>query len=119
MSLEPETDKRSRTTSYVDYVRTGWWSVRRKRFLSRARNRYCLGCGMMGTRLDVHHRSYARLWAERSQDLASFCRVCHGVIHTLEKLIAKTRPSTPYPERLRESTERIIVRGRARADGLS
>lgn len=46
----------------------------------------CDGCGRRAPRpryktLDVHHKSYDRLWRERPGDLMVLCRSCHDQLH--------------------------------------
>ena len=61
------------------YLRSAHWKRTAKAARRRAGGR-CERCGMRG-RLDVHHRSYARLWRERPGDLEALCRRCHRLEH--------------------------------------
>jgi hypothetical protein len=40
----------------------------------------CEGCGK-AKRLDVHHKTYKRLFWEWNMDLLALCRECHGKEH--------------------------------------
>jgi 5-methylcytosine-specific restriction endonuclease McrA len=60
---------------YKDYLRSERWRKTRIETLI-ARNCRCERCGAGGV-LEVHHRSYASLGAERPEDLEVLCRECH------------------------------------------
>jgi len=62
------------------YLRSQHWRARRARALELAGYR-CTACDSSG-RLDVHHRSYAHLGAERDDELAVLCRTCHETAET-------------------------------------
>lgn len=68
-----------RALPYGDYLRTPEWGQTRKGALRRARYR-CQACNTSDP-LDVHHRTYERLGAERNDDLIALCRGCHSLFH--------------------------------------
>lgn len=68
-----------RKALYQEYLKTAHWRDRRQQALEKAGHR-CRRCGK-GGRLDVHHLTYARLFAEREEDLIVLCRACHGREH--------------------------------------
>jgi hypothetical protein len=57
------------------YLRSAHWRAVRQWALALAGNR-CARCGR-GGRLDVHHLTYERLWAELPGDLEVLCRGDH------------------------------------------
>lgn len=65
--------------AYAAYLQTAGWRTRRNQALRDA----SYACGRCGaTRdLEVHHRSYERLGAERPQDLEVVCHGCHKGHH--------------------------------------
>lgn len=73
-----------RRMPYREYLRTSHWRATRSGALIRAGNR-CQLCGSVD-RLEVHHRDYSRLGAERDSDLIVLCRPHHHVHHLLEPL---------------------------------
>lgn len=68
--------------NYYEYLRSPEWQVVRRLALERAAGR-CQVCNQPG-RLDVHHRTYARLGQELLSDVTVLCRDCHSKHH--EKL---------------------------------
>lgn len=73
-----------RAMPYRDYLRTPEWDQRRRAAVKRARGA-CQVCNAKA-RLDVHHRTYARLGCEWATDLIALCRPCHGTFHANGRL---------------------------------
>lgn len=69
----------TRDEKYERYIRSDAWKQRRKGALKRAEHR-CQVC-YSKSRLDVHHRTYARFEDERAGDLTVLCRRCHDLFH--------------------------------------
>ncbi len=70
---------------YGDYLESPEWWRRRNATIRRASYR-CeylvdggIPCGEQAT--DVHHRTYARIFAESDGDLVALCREHHALIH--------------------------------------
>ena len=63
-------------------VRSSKWSNVRKQHLKE--NPYCIACGR-DKKLEVHHKTYKRLFEERLSDLFAVCRTCHELIHQIHK----------------------------------
>jgi hypothetical protein len=69
---------------YHEYLKSEHWQETRKAALKRADYR-CQVCN--GTkRLEVHHRTYERLWMENDADLTVLCDECHGLFHKNRRL---------------------------------
>ena len=64
---------------YLTYLRSATWRRKRAAALKRAGFR-CQVCNG-SKRLDVHHRTYARLGNELVDDLEVLCRDCHNERH--------------------------------------
>lgn len=64
-----------RRAHYDAYLSSPLWQATRRQVLERAGGR-CEHCDA-ATRLDVHHKTYARLDHERLTDLVALCRDCH------------------------------------------
>lgn len=64
---------------YRSYLKSDEWKSVRRRKLFDADFK-CERCGRL-TGLEVHHKTYDRLGAERMEDLAVLCRVCHRQEH--------------------------------------
>jgi hypothetical protein len=77
MDLTPEI-----RTRYRAYLLTDAWRSRRNRALKAAFFR-CQKCSSKRG-LEVHHRTYERLGAERDEDLEVLCRDCHEGHHIEE-----------------------------------
>jgi len=79
---------------YDDYLRSQHWQRTRIRRLLRAEinEEFNLircerkDCGLLVPlgAIDIHHLTYARVGKEQLDDLACFCRSCHGVEHGFE-----------------------------------
>lgn len=69
-----------RAMPYREYLQSEWWSFIRSRRLRQAGFR-CQICNEGGCVLDVHHRTYERVGAERLSDLTVLCRECHTLFH--------------------------------------
>lgn len=64
---------------YAEYIRSDRWRATREWALERAGHR-CQVCN--GTeRLQVHHRTYENLGAERPGDVIVLCDSCHELYH--------------------------------------
>lgn len=74
--------------SYRDYLASGHWRSVKARYYRKC-VRQCYGCGATD-RLDLHHRTYARLGREKVGDLICVCRTCHETIHALASCGAST-----------------------------
>lgn len=73
---------------YAAYLRCHHWRRLRKRFLE-SRHYRCEKCSYVdpnhddkrGTRLHVHHMTYARVGHEKFGDLQALCVKCHKATH--------------------------------------
>lgn len=126
MALSTE-DRNSRTRreapeSYRAYLNSPHWRQTRNAALKRAHWR-CNRCG--GKRdLNVHHRSYERLGAERDSDLEVLCFTCHNGHHVEEakeqpagvylKLVSEVVAANPFAQvaDIADETKRACVRHR-------
>lgn len=68
-----------RRLPYRDYLQTAHWQRVRILALDRAQ-RACALCSET-SRLEVHHRTYARLGFEQPEDVIVLCTTCHGKHH--------------------------------------
>lgn len=81
-------DKRGK--KYAEYLQTLHWRRTRNAALMRA-GYACEDCGKR-TGLQVHHLTYARIGAERPEDLCVLCDPCHGDAH-VRLAIARGTPA--------------------------
>ena len=68
-----------RQISYGDYLRKKHWRRKRRQALSH-HGAKCSVCGAVKC-LEVHHRTYVRLWKEKMSDLQVLCADCHRNTH--------------------------------------
>lgn len=64
---------------YKEYLKSDHWQATRKATLA-SRNYKCEKCGAC-RQLEVHHRTYANVGAERPEDLQVLCEACHRWEH--------------------------------------
>lgn len=72
--------------AYDSYLQTDRW--RELAGLIRKKAEYRCQLCASPDRLEVHHRTYARVGCERIADLICLCHECHTTFHTHRKLIA-------------------------------
>jgi 5-methylcytosine-specific restriction endonuclease McrA len=65
--------------TYAEYLMSPEWQVLRGEALAWAEDR-CQVCYSSGP-LDVHHRTYDRLFHEKLSDLTVLCHACHSIFH--------------------------------------
>lgn len=68
---------------YPEYLKSEEWQNRRADALHRARYA-CQLCNASDNGLDVHHRTYERVFNEWPSDLTVLCRDCHRKFHLAE-----------------------------------
>ncbi len=61
---------------YRGYLQSPAWKARRVEALIRAGYK-CEKCGMIGVKLEIHHKTYANIGNERPEDLEVLCERCH------------------------------------------
>lgn len=85
---------------YSDYLKSKSWGEKRKSVLKRADYR-CMVC-YSDTKLDVHHRTYKRIFKEKLTDLIALCEGCHKLFHNIlpkyEDPIISTISFKPIPK---------------------
>jgi 5-methylcytosine-specific restriction endonuclease McrA len=80
---------------YAEYLQSPHWKRRRQNFLVAHQYR-CQECGLDCSirerrhYINVHHKSYKRLWHEESSDLVALCRECHREEHGMEGMMLST-----------------------------
>jgi 5-methylcytosine-specific restriction endonuclease McrA len=77
-----------RGDAYAEYLATPRWRAIRQAMLWLAGYR----CGVCNASreeiaLEVHHRDYARVGAERPDDLLVLCTECHDLFHRYGRLV--------------------------------
>lgn len=65
--------------TYRTYLRSEGWQRTRERKFEQA-GRECVVCAS-ASKLQIHHRTYARLGRERLEDLVVLCDDCHATYH--------------------------------------
>lgn len=83
--------------SYKQYLHSDEWESKRDAVIQRSRLRakegdsapfgVCERCSYSPWRpcLQVHHKTYERIYNERLEDLILLCPKCHREVHNLEK----------------------------------
>jgi 5-methylcytosine-specific restriction endonuclease McrA len=88
--LAMSSDRRSPGWYRDTYLKSTWWTTRRRRALADA-GRLCERCRDKKA-VHVHHLNYLRLFRERRQDLQALCWDCHRVADG-ERRRSRPRPN--------------------------
>jgi len=72
--------KKEKKEKYKSYIVSMKWKIF-KRGIVKTRGNVCERCGTKTNKLDLHHKTYARLFNELPQDVMLLCRDCHNEIH--------------------------------------
>jgi hypothetical protein len=97
-----------RAMPHRQYLRTPEWRRTKAAALLRAGN----ACSLDVTHtegLEVHHRTYERLGAELSSDLAVLCRSCHQLHHKEYGRPRRKRPAKPAMRRKPSLLRRLLA----------
>lgn len=70
-----------RWRTYENYLLSKEWQIKRKQKLKQVGN-HCQSCGSKND-LQIHHKTYKRIYCERSKDLIVFCSGCHKKSHNI------------------------------------
>jgi 5-methylcytosine-specific restriction endonuclease McrA len=71
--------RRRRSSRYLSYIRSpAWFERRRKHLLKHGPD--CKACGA-DQKIQLHHKTYDRLGAEKDADLVALCETCHKAVH--------------------------------------
>jgi len=76
--------RRKRHDEYIAYLNTPQWQLLRRLKIEEAKGR-CEVC-MGKENLQVHHRTYERLFRESLSDLTVLCDACHELYHANDKV---------------------------------
>ena len=66
---------------YFEYLKSKSWDKKRKSVIKKAGNK-CMIC-YSGGKLNVHHRTYERMFEEKLTDLIALCDRCHKKFHDI------------------------------------
>jgi hypothetical protein len=76
--------------TYQQYLASEHWQdVRRRYWACKLHDRTCFACHKGDRPLEVHHKTYKRMGAERLHDLCLLCRDCHQSTHDYVKKTLK------------------------------
>lgn len=79
----------SRAEAYRAYIASAAWRRNPARLAELAaaghRCRLCNAAAADGTEIQVHHRTYERLFRERADDLTALCAECHRGVTSMER----------------------------------
>ena len=105
---------------YKEYIQSSAWRQKRKEFFAsdlwktypagKRAGKFVCYCCSADERLDLHHRSYARLGSELiSNDLICVCRDCHNRIHELQREGIPLRKATKLARKEIDDPKRAKV----------
>jgi len=77
------------TPEYQAYLNSPKWQSKRRQVLQRAKH-LCERC-KKAQAIQVHHKTYERIFCERLSDLQAVCGRCHMEIHGIEDKPKKLR----------------------------
>lgn len=73
-----------RHIKYRRYLRSSDWKEIRGKILQRDKFK-CKRCGKKAKQLEVHHKTYKRIFKERYSDLVTLCSNCHTIVEREKK----------------------------------
>lgn len=79
LTLKKESLK-AKKTKYRIYLNSKKWRAFKKSVLKK-RGNICERCKLETEKLDLHHKTYARLFNELPEDVELLCRSCHEIEH--------------------------------------
>lgn len=89
ISLEKKS-KQEKRKEYNAYLKSPAWKEF-KRGIIKDRGDACENCGAKPKQLDLHHKTYARLFKELPCDVMLLCRPCHDSHHFEEKFFIEQK----------------------------
>ncbi len=127
-------------SKYKAYLESKEWKKKKEAF--KASKLFKGGCFVCNTfRVDIHHKTYKRLFNERLTDLVALCRSCHNKVHDMiafhgnrekynlwscvrkiKKLYKKKKRKRPYkhkpkPKRKKKSAKSYMIRRKGETKG--
>lgn len=76
-----------------EYLKSDHWKTKRTEILLK-RGQKCELCGAK-SKLDIHHLTYKKLFAEPLSHMRVLCRTCHDAVHKLLKKYPKLKKEHP------------------------
>jgi len=73
------------SAEYKKYLNTNHWKDVKIRYRASKSIQVCYICGT-DEKINLHHKSYKRIGAEKLNDLLPLCSKCHMLVHTKLKL---------------------------------
>lgn len=71
-------------SEYEIYLESEKWKIKSNRIKKRD-NYTCQCCSSKDIELNVHHKTYERIYYEEDEDLTTLCRDCHEKEHGIQK----------------------------------
>lgn len=72
--------KKVKKLDYNEYIKSGKWRRFKKNIIEQ-RGASCELCKNKANRLDLHHKTYDRLFNEGPEDVMLLCHPCHEKVH--------------------------------------
>ena len=69
--------------TYEDYISSAGWEKRRADYFA-GHARKCFACGARD-KIQLHHKTYARMGRELDEDLMPLCERCHSEVHRIQR----------------------------------
>ncbi len=82
ISLPPYNGKSLHRKKYDKYLGTDKWKLFKIGIIEK-RGAKCERCGFVNNYLDLHHKTYERLFDELPEDVELLCKTCHRKEHKL------------------------------------
>lgn len=68
--------------NYGHYLSSPAWAAAKARYRASVEPQACM-CG--SEEVQIHHKTYERVGHEEPSDLLALCRICHAMVHVLER----------------------------------
>lgn len=76
-------NRAARKNRYYKYLQSPQWRIFRAEII-KERGAKCEKCQKETKQIQAHHKTYARIYKERKEDILLVCRECHEAIHHIK-----------------------------------
>ncbi len=92
---------------YKEYLKSNHWKEFKRDFFKRF-DRVCQNCGGK-EKIQLHHKTYLRLWCEEFTDVIALCRFCHAKAHNKlhREIKKKKKENKPWSRAIKKAKKAL------------